>query len=149
MTKRRAPDSALDDLVKSVDSLISNFAIHSDVGRINEVLAPMVNEVLGSVDDASPLLAVLQQFGWRLDRFATPGIDLSLLSNQLKRHTWRSVSELGSGAYASVWIAKNIFTSEVVVMKKQRVDPMDLGVPATVLREVSLLRELQHPNVVK
>lgn len=33
-------------------------------------------------------------------------------------------------------------------MKKIRLESEDEGVPATALREVSLLRELRHPNIV-
>jgi serine/threonine protein kinase len=45
--------------------------------------------------------------------------------------------------------ARDRVSHEVVVLKKIRLDSEDEGVPPTVIREVSLLRELQHQNIVK
>ncbi len=39
-------------------------------------------------------------------------------------------------------------TGELVALKKIRLEGEDEGVPSTALREISLLKELQHPNVV-
>lgn len=36
-----------------------------------------------------------------------------------------------------------------VAMKKIRLETEEEGVPSTAIREISLLRELDHPNVVK
>ena len=33
-------------------------------------------------------------------------------------------------------------------MKKIRLESEDEGVPSTAIREISLLKELQHPNIV-
>lgn len=43
---------------------------------------------------------------------------------------------------------QNIKTGQMVAMKKIRLESEDEGVPATALREISLLRELLHPNIV-
>lgn len=37
---------------------------------------------------------------------------------------------------------------KMVAMKKIRLENEDEGVPATAIREISLLRELVHPNIV-
>jgi serine/threonine protein kinase len=52
------------------------------------------------------------------------------------------------GTYGVVYKAKNIKTNEVVAMKKIRIENEDEGIPATAIREISLLRELEHPNIV-
>lgn len=39
-------------------------------------------------------------------------------------------------------------TGESIALKKIRLDSEDEGIPSTAIREISLLKELQHPNVV-
>jgi serine/threonine protein kinase len=36
-----------------------------------------------------------------------------------------------------------------VALKKIRMEHEDEGVPSTAIREISLLKEVQHPNIVK
>ena len=36
----------------------------------------------------------------------------------------------------------------IVAMKKIKLESEDEGVPSTAIREISLLKELQHPNIV-
>jgi serine/threonine protein kinase len=40
-------------------------------------------------------------------------------------------------------------TGEIVALKRIRLDSEEEGVPCTAIREVSLLKELDHPNIVK
>ena len=43
-----------------------------------------------------------------------------------------------------------IFSSEVqVAMKKAKTNENDDGISATTIREVAVLKELQHPNIVR
>lgn len=55
---------------------------------------------------------------------------------------------IGEGAYGVVYKAKDKHTGETVAMKKIRLELEDEGMPSTALREISLLKELGHPNVV-
>lgn len=43
---------------------------------------------------------------------------------------------------------KNKKTGEIVALKKIRLESEEEGVPSTAIREISLLKELKHPNVV-
>ena len=52
------------------------------------------------------------------------------------------------GTYGVVYKAKNRKTQQFVAMKKIRLENEDDGVPSTAIREISLLKELQHPNIV-
>nr|CAD7434195.1 unnamed protein product [Timema monikensis] len=52
------------------------------------------------------------------------------------------------GTYGVVYKAKNKKTGQMVAMKKIRLENEDEGVPSTAIREISLLKELRHPNVV-
>lgn len=48
-----------------------------------------------------------------------------------------------------VYKAKNIETGEIVAIKKIRLEKEDDGVPSTAIREISLLKNLKHPNIVE
>lgn len=45
--------------------------------------------------------------------------------------------------------AMDIYTGEIVAMKKVKIEDSSDGIPSTSLREISVLRSLDHPNVVK
>ena len=47
-----------------------------------------------------------------------------------------------------LFLGRNTKTGEIVAMKKIRLESEDEGVPSTAIREISLLKELQHPNIV-
>lgn len=56
--------------------------------------------------------------------------------------------KVGEGTYGVVYKAKQVGTNKIVAMKKVRLDSEDEGVPATAIREISLLKEICHPNIV-
>lgn len=39
-------------------------------------------------------------------------------------------------------------TKEIIALKKIKLDTQSEGVPSTTIREISVLREIDHPNVV-
>ena len=61
----------------------------------------------------------------------------------------KTEKSLGEGTYGVVYKAQNIETGVTVAMKKIRLEVEDEGIPSTALREISVLRTLDHPNVVK
>ncbi|XP_075967054.1 cyclin-dependent kinase 2 isoform X2 [Anarhichas minor] len=63
--------------------------------------------------------------------------------------TFQKVEKIGEGTYGVVYKAKNKVTGETVALKKIRLDTETEGVPSTAIREISLLKELSHPNIVK
>uniref|UniRef100_A0A8D0CLW1 Cyclin-dependent kinase 1 n=1 Tax=Scleropages formosus TaxID=113540 RepID=A0A8D0CLW1_SCLFO len=58
------------------------------------------------------------------------------------------IEKIGEGTYGVVYKGKHKSTGQVVAMKKIRLESEEEGVPSTAVREISLLKELQHPNVV-
>ncbi|KAG8129311.1 hypothetical protein E2320_016013 [Naja naja] len=62
---------------------------------------------------------------------------------------FQKVEKIGEGTYGVVYKAKNKITGDVVALKKIRLDTETEGVPSTAIREISLLKELNHPNIVK
>jgi cyclin-dependent kinase 1 len=57
-------------------------------------------------------------------------------------------SNLGEGTYGVVYKARDRETDEIVALKRIRLEVEDEGIPSTALREISLLRELSHENIV-
>lgn len=57
--------------------------------------------------------------------------------------------KISTGTYGVVYKGKHKKTGEIVAMKKIRVEGDDEGIPSTAIREISLLKELPHSNIVK
>mmetsp|Transcript_24576 Transcript_24576/g.48849 ORF Transcript_24576/g.48849 Transcript_24576/m.48849 type:complete len:293 (-) Transcript_24576:68-946(-) len=62
---------------------------------------------------------------------------------------YQKMEKVGEGTYGVVYKAKDRVTNEVVALKKIRLEAEDEGIPSTAIREISLLKELQHPNIVR
>jgi len=62
---------------------------------------------------------------------------------------YKKIKKLGQGTYGIVWKAQNTITGNIVALKQIQLNSMDEGVPCTAIREISLLKELQHPNIVR
>lgn len=58
------------------------------------------------------------------------------------------VEKIGEGTYGVVYKGRHRKTDKVVALKKIRLESEEEGVPSTAIREISLLKELQHPNIV-
>lgn len=56
--------------------------------------------------------------------------------------------KLGEGTYGVVYRAIDRVSGDVVALKKVRVDAWEEGMPATALREISVLKEINHDNIV-
>ena len=57
--------------------------------------------------------------------------------------------KLGEGTFGVVWKAINLQNNEEVALKKIRKQQDEEGVPSSALREISLLKEIEHVNVIK
>ncbi|KAI8927301.1 kinase-like domain-containing protein [Entophlyctis helioformis] len=62
---------------------------------------------------------------------------------------YERLQKIGEGTYGVVYKAQHKPSGDIVALKKIRLETEDEGVPSTAIREVSLLKELRHPNVVK
>ncbi|CAN6903674.1 unnamed protein product [Brassica oleracea] len=62
---------------------------------------------------------------------------------------YEKVEKIGEGTYGVVYKARDKVTNETIALKKIRLEQEDEGVPSTAIREISLLKEMQHSNIVK
>lgn len=62
---------------------------------------------------------------------------------------YHRLEKIGEGTYGIVYKAKDTTTGEILALKKIRLDAVDEGIPSTAIREISLLKQLQHPNIVR
>ncbi|XP_037927527.1 cyclin-dependent kinase 1-like [Teleopsis dalmanni] len=61
---------------------------------------------------------------------------------------FQKLEKIGEGTYGVVYKGRNLITGQIVAMKKIRLESDDEGIPSTAIREISLLKELKHPNIV-
>lgn len=62
---------------------------------------------------------------------------------------YQKLEKIGEGTYGVVYKAKNRVSEEIVALKRIRLEAEDEGIPSTAIREISLLKELRHPNIVR
>lgn len=75
---------------------------------------------------------------------------------------YEKLEKLGEGTYGVVYKArlnskfflKNVYfrdqvTKQTIALKKIRLENEEEGMPSTAMREISILKELQHPNIVE
>lgn len=61
---------------------------------------------------------------------------------------FQKIEKIGEGTYGVVYKGRNVVTGQIVAMKKIRLESEEEGIPSTAIREISLLKELKHPNIV-
>ena len=66
-----------------------------------------------------------------------------------KESKYIRTSKLGEGTYGVVYRAKDQKGQEIYALKKIRLQAEEEGIPSTAIREISLLKELTHINIVK
>lgn len=64
---------------------------------------------------------------------------------------YQKLEKVGEGTYGVVYKARDLTTKDqrVVALKKIRLEAEDEGVPSTAIREISLLKEMNDPNIVR
>ncbi|KAJ5186761.1 hypothetical protein N7449_009755 [Penicillium cf. viridicatum] len=61
--------------------------------------------------------------------------------------SFQQLEKLGEGAYATVYKGRNNQTNELVALKEIHLETEE-GTPSTAIREISLMKELNHENIL-
>jgi len=86
------------------------------------------------------------------------GLETNALGKGRKCHRWgcRSVSafdkmeQVGEGTYGKVYKSRDKETGDYVALKRIRIEEFKKdGFPVTAVREIKILKDLDHPNVIK
>eukprot|EP00730_Choanoeca_flexa_P016450 TRINITY_DN7771_c0_g1_i1.p1 TRINITY_DN7771_c0_g1~~TRINITY_DN7771_c0_g1_i1.p1 ORF type:complete len:344 (+),score=73.55 TRINITY_DN7771_c0_g1_i1:22-1032(+) len=72
-----------------------------------------------------------------------------ILNDRRIMEKYLKIEKIGEGTYGTVYKAKVRATGQMVALKKIKLEQEDEGVPSTAIREISLLKELDHPNIVR
>ncbi|EGE83087.1 Cell division control protein 2 [Blastomyces dermatitidis] len=63
---------------------------------------------------------------------------------------YQKIEKIGEGTYGVVYKARDLtHPNRIVALKKIRLEAEDEGVPSTAIREISLLKEMNDPNIVR
>lgn len=57
---------------------------------------------------------------------------------------YEKLMKIGEGAYGAVYKARDFLTKEIVALKITKFDCDEEGVPSTTLREITILKSLDH-----
>lgn len=69
--------------------------------------------------------------------------------NKNGKQRYEKLEKLGEGTYGVVYKARDLYKNEVIAIKKIRLENEDEGMPSTAMREIAILKELSHPNIVR
>jgi len=62
---------------------------------------------------------------------------------------YEKLERIGEGTYGVVYKARDLDSGQIYALKKIRLESEDEGIPSTAIREIALLKELQHTNIVR
>lgn len=60
----------------------------------------------------------------------------------------QKIAKLGEGSYGTVYQVRDFQLNKIMALKKIKFGEDDEGIPPTTIREIALLREIRHENVV-
>ena len=58
------------------------------------------------------------------------------------------LSKINEGTFGVIYKAKDVQSEKIVAIKKVKINPEIEGTPSTAIREIALLKELKHPNII-
>lgn len=60
------------------------------------------------------------------------------------KNRYEKLQVLGEGTYGKVYKVKDVLTEKIYAIKKIKIDKDDEGIPSTAMREIAILKHLNH-----
>ncbi|GAX81671.1 hypothetical protein CEUSTIGMA_g9099.t1 [Chlamydomonas eustigma] len=163
MFRHHRPNLEVEDSAATVTELLHELkslkAVAMETELANSWLSPKLSVILSGTSPesqgTSELALLLKENGWdqitgkfKIDQ---GHLDLVKFIGQLQKWLYPRAQQLGSGTYSVVYKAQNRETLEPLAVKKlvQLSNVANSGLPASVVREISILMEMRHDNIVQ
>ena len=88
-------------------------------------------------------------FHWRVELPATSAGDEDWGGCRCVEDSYEKLRQIGEGTYGQVYLARDVRDGALVALKRVRMDNEREGFPITAIREIKLLKRLEHPNVIR
>ncbi|KRY78826.1 Cyclin-dependent kinase 12, partial [Trichinella pseudospiralis] len=142
-TENNVPVASTSTIPQSHRSTSSAFKIHT--------LPPLpLPDLTGMMPSSSPKESLLKG----RHRLSKPRVRNKLNRFESKWNVacvdeYEVLQQIGEGTYGQVYKAKHRGLNDLVALKKVRLDNEKEGFPITAIREIKILRQLNHPNIVQ
>jgi serine/threonine protein kinase len=93
--------------------------------------------------------AATTPFHWRVELPATSAGDEEWGGCRCVEDSYEKLRQIGEGTYGQVYLARDVRDGALVALKRVRMDNEREGFPITAIREIKLLKRLEHPNVIR
>lgn len=98
---------------------------------------------------SAPPSATTTPFHWRVELPATSAGDEEWGGCRCVEDSYEKLRQIGEGTYGQVYLARDARDGALVALKRVRMDNEREGFPITAIREIKLLKRLEHPNVIR
>ena len=131
-----------DNGTSNVDNSIKSFDINFNQENENFNLNEIHNNIMNSIN-------CLEFDNNNCQNNNFDYVDINLINDPKEKNDDYNIIEIiGSGTYGTVYKGKYFKTKEMIAIKKIKIEMENEGVPSNALREISILQDLKHPNIV-